>query len=247
MTNIFKSNSRFSALLDETKDFKKEKDKTKQTKNEIKSENKEEEFKYSEKKESRFKPSDHKEIKPYKSEKALEITFKKEKEQLDLDILNMDNFPELISIVKKNDVKEQNISYMDALKKKEEIEDYVGDPDLVNLQPGQVLIKKDPQTGDTIMKYGIGTVFYEEPKRSEKEIILDIVDTLIELHEKRTEEYIELNGYHTWEKMFKYPNWEEREAYLYEEDETSDEDDDDECEDDDQYEYEDEYYDYYDY
>ena len=249
MSNIFKSTSRFSALLDETKDLKKEKDKAKPVKNEIKSE----------KKASRFKPSDEKEIKPYKSEKVLENTVKgdyikneKEKETLDIDIdididiLNTNDFPELISSVKKNDVKEQNISYMDALKKKEENKVVIGDPDLVNLYPGQLLIKKDPQTGNTIMKYGIGTVFYEEPKRSEKDIILDVVDALIELHENRTEEYIELNGYDVWEKMFKYPNWEEREAYLYEEDETSDEED-ETGEDDEYYDEYDEYDEYYDY
>jgi len=246
MTNIFKSNSRFSALLDGTKDFKKEKEK------QTKKENKEEQFIYSEKKESRFKakPGEEKEIKHNKLEKAPEINikneYKKEKERLNIDILSMNNFPELVSSVKKNDNKEQNISYMDALKKKEEVEVFVGDPDLVNLYPGQLLIKKEPQTGNTIMKYGLGTVLYEEPKRSEKEIILDIVDSLVELHEKRTEEYIELNGYDVWEKMFKYPNWEEREAYLYEEDETSDEED-ETGEDDEYYDEYDEYDEYYDY
>jgi hypothetical protein len=247
MTNIFKSTSRFSALLDETKDFKKEK--VKQTKNEIKPENKEEQFKYSEKKGSRFKPSDEKEIKSYKLEKGIEmkgqIEYKKEKERLDIDkdILSINNFPELISTVKKNICKEQDISYINALKKEEEIKDNISDPDLVNLQPGHVLIKKDRKTGNTITKR---TLFYEEPKRSEKEIILDIVDTLIELHEKRTEEYIELNGYDVWEKMFKYPNWEEREAYLYEEDESSDEED-ETGEDDEYYDEYDEYDEYYDY
>jgi hypothetical protein len=236
MTNIFKSNSRFSALLDDKNDFKKEKDK--QRKNEIK----EEQTKYSERKESRFKPSDQKVIQPYKNEFKGEK--EKEKPKLDIDILSMDNFPELISSVKKNDDKEQTITYMDALKKKEEVKDIIDDPDLVNLEPGWLLMKKDPETGNIIMKYGLGTVFYEEPKRTEKEIILDIVDTLVELHEKRTEEYIELNGYDTWEKMFKYPNWEERESYLYEEDETSDEDEEDEDEEDYDYDDYDEYYDY---
>jgi hypothetical protein len=251
MSNIFKSNSRFSALLDDTKDFKKEK--SKQTKNEIKKENKEEQFKYSEKKESRFKSkqSEEKEITHYNLKKTLEIKpqneFKKEKEQLNIDILSMNNFPELISSVKKNVVKEQDVSYMDILKKQEEIKDIIADPDLVNLQPGWIFIKKDRETGNTIMKYGPETIFYEEPKRSEKEIILDIVDSLVELHEKRTEEYIELNGYDVWEKMFKYPNWEEREAYLYEEDDSSEEDEEYYDEYDEYDEYYDEYYHEYDY
>jgi hypothetical protein len=237
MSNIFKSNSRFSALLDDKNDFKKDK----QRKNEIKVE----------RKETRFKSSDEKETKSYKLEIKGQNEFKKEKqkERLDIDILSINNFPELIS-VKKNDNEEQNqtsCTYIDILKKKEEVKDIIDDPDLVNLEPGWLFMKKDPQTRNTIMKYGIGTIFYEKPKRTEKEIILDIVDTLVELHEKRTEEYIELNGYDVWEKMFKYPNWEERETYLYEEDESSDEDEDEDDENDEDYAYYDDYDEYYDY
>jgi hypothetical protein len=84
----------------------------------------------------------------------------------------MNNFPELISSVKKNVDKEQHVSYIDVLKKQEKVDVFLGDPDLVNLQPGWIFIKKDRQTGNTIMKYGPETIFYEEPKRSEKEIIL---------------------------------------------------------------------------
>jgi hypothetical protein len=241
MSNIFKSNSRFSALLDDKNDFKKEKEK--QRKNEIKSERKESRFKRSDEKEANHCKLEIKANNEFKKEKQKE----KEKQQLDIDILSINNFPELISSVKKNDNKQQYISYMDALKKKEEVKDIIDDPDLVNLEPGWLFMKKDPQTRNTIMKYGIGTVFYEEPKRTEKEIILDIVDTLVELHEKKTEEYIELNGYDVWEKMFKYPNWEERESYLYEEDDSSDEDEDEDDENDEDYDYYDDYDEYYDY
>lgn len=250
MSNIFKSNSRFSALLEDKKDFKKEKEK--QIKNEIKPENKEKQLKSSQIKESRFKPYDEKEIEQFRLERAEKVKIQnelkeKEKERLHLENLSISNFPALISQVKKNDNKEEHLSYIDILKKKEEIKDVIGDPDLVNLQPGWVLIKKDPQTGNTITKYGIGTVFYEEPKKSEKELLLDAVDALIELHEKRTEEYIELNGYDIWEKMFKYPNWEEREAYLEEEEDiedSSDENDEDNDNDNDD-DYYDDYYDDY--
>jgi len=98
MSNIFKSNSRFSALLDDKNDFKKEKEK--QRKNEIKSE----------RKESRFKRSDEKEGNHCKLEIKTNNEFKKEKqkekEQLDIDILSLNNFPELITTLKKNDNKE---------------------------------------------------------------------------------------------------------------------------------------------
>lgn len=239
MSHIFKPNSRFSSLLEDNKDFKKQKEKKSNEKdkeqfNSIKS---------SERKESRFKEKEVGINRQNNFEKK-----ENEKKKINLEPLNMDDFPELVSSVKKNDNKEQTITYMDALKKEEEIKNIIDDPDLVNLEPGWLLIKKDRQTGNTIMKYGPGTVFYEEqqPKKTENELLLDAVDTLIELHEQRTNEYIELNGYDVWEKMFKYPNWQEREAYLYEEEEESEDsfDEDDEY-DEDYYEYDDEYDDYY--
>lgn len=260
MSNIFKSNSRFSALLDDTKDVKKDRDKDRdrdrdrESKNKLNKDGLSNSFKssdrFSEKKETRFRPYNEKERQQHKLEKEQQLNAqkefkKKEKEQLVLEALSMDNFPELISVSKKENNEKSHASYMDILKKEEELKAFTGDPDLVDLEPGWLLIKKDTQTGNTIMKYGLGTVFYEEPKKSENELLLDAVDALIELHEKRTEEYIELNGYDVWEKMFKYPNWEEREAYLEEEDETDDssEENDDEYHD----EYYDEYYDdYYD-
>ena len=249
MSNIFKPNSRFSALLEDNKDFKKQKGKKTNEKEQLDA------IKSSERKDSRFKPYDERELgikrqnNFEKKEKEKQKEKDNEKKKINLEPLNMDDFPELISSVKKNDNKEQYVSYMDALKKKEEVKDIIDDHDLMNLEPGWLLIKKDPQTGNTIMKYGPGTVLYEEqePKKTEKELLLDAVDALIELHEQRTDEYIELNGYDVWEKMFKYPNWQEREAYLYEEEEESEDsfDENDEYDEDYYDEYDDEYDDYY--
>jgi len=265
MSNIFKANSRFSALLDDKNDSKKDKGKDKESKNKEKesknkdkeSKNKEKEsknkdndkqdtfnsFKSSEKKDPPFSSyhENESERQRYKLERTREQKdFKKKQEQEKLEqekleqekleqekqeLLNINNFPELISVAKKE--VNNNVSYVNILKKEQEIKESCIDPDLVNLDPGCLLIKKDRETGNIIMKYGIGTVLYEEPTKSEEEIRLDIYNSLVELHEKRTEEYIELNGYDIWEKMFKYPDWEEREAYLYEIDDSSDEDDND--------------------
>lgn len=249
MSNIFKANSRFSALLDDKNDSNKEKEsknKDKESKNKDKDKDKGKEdtfnsFKSSEKKDSKFNNYHENERERYRLEKIGEVKaqrdFKKKQEQEKLEkqqlekekekeeILNISNFPELISVSKKE--VNQHVSYVNILKKEQEIKESHIDPDLVNLDPGCLLIKKDRETGNIIMKYGIGTVLYEEPTKSEEEIRLDIYNSLVELHEKRTEEYIELNGYDIWEKMFKYPNWEEREAYLYEIDDSSDEDEND--------------------
>jgi hypothetical protein len=253
MSNIFKGNSRFSALLDDTKDLKKEKHKDKVCDQVDNKKDQLNSFKSSEKKESRFKKYDEKEKERHRLERERELNTQKEsknkeKDQLNLESLSMDNFPELISVSKKETNKPQCVSYIDVLKKEEEIDKSLIDPDLVNLQPGWLLIKKDRQTGNTIMKYGVKTVFYEEPKNLENEIGLDIYEALVERFEKRKEEFIELNGYDTWEKIFKYPNWQEREAYLYEIEEFEDNSDDDFDDSDNEYiedDNDDEYYDDY--
>ena len=66
----------------------------------------------------------------------------------------MVNFPELISIVKKEDNKiEMNNSYIEKLKKVEEVNTKSNiDDDLVNIKPGWVLIKRDASTGKIIFK-----------------------------------------------------------------------------------------------
>jgi len=245
MSNIFKANSRFSALLDDKNDSKKDKGKESKNKDNDKQDTFNS-FKSSEKKERSFKPYDEKERERHRVERETEFQRQKElekkaKEQLNLESLSINNFPELISVSKRETNKSQHVSYIDVLKKEEEIDNSLIDPDLVNLQSGWLLIKKDIQTGNTIMKYGPGTVLYEEPKTIENEIGLhDIHQAIVDLYEKRTDEFIELNGYDTWEKMFKYPNWQEREAYLDEIEEFEDTSDD---ENDENYENDDDYYD----
>ena len=91
------------------------------------------------------------------------------------------------------------------------------DKDLENLKPGWVLLKRDSVTGITIIKTHPKT-YIEENKveKSEHEIGMDIINALVEVHEKRTNEYIDNYGYDEWERMFKFPDWREREAYLEE-------------------------------
>jgi hypothetical protein len=62
-----------------------------------------------------------------------------------------------------------------------------------------------------------------EKEKTEKEIAIDVLNVLVDIHEKRTREYIEKYGYDEWEGMFKFPDWREREAYLEQmENETND-------------------------
>jgi hypothetical protein len=66
---------------------------------------------------------------------------------------------------------------------------------------------------------------------NENELAEKAINYLINTHTKRTENFIQLNGYDEWEKLFKFPNWEENDAYLekmYELEDASEESDENE-------------------
>jgi hypothetical protein len=80
------------------------------------------------------------------------------------------------------------------------------------IKPGWTTISRDPLTGKAKIQHGIS--IYKKREKTEQEIAYDMLNALCDLHERRTEEYIDLYGYETWEKIFKSPNWEEEEEYL---------------------------------
>ena len=236
--NIFKSNSRFSALVEDKQVFKE--------KETIKVENKGERLnafksdKPFDRRASQFRPYDERERERRRSEREADIKAQKEfeereKERLKQESLSIDNFPVLSYLNKQETNKEKQTNYLDKLKKEEEIKIDNKEPDLVDLKPGWLLLKKEPQTGNTVMKYGPGTTLYEQHTKTDHEKGLDILNALVKLHERRTNEYIDLYGYEIWEKMFMFPDWMEREIYLEYMEELanmSDEDEDDYEEDD---------------
>lgn len=235
MSNIFKQNSRFAALV-EDKDNKKDNKKKEVQFNSFK--NKDRSRPYEDK--EKFKLNKERE---YEEKKRREL---KEKERIRQESLNLDNFPSLS--LKENTENTENtensvnkLSYLDKIKanngEKEKNKYNNIDPDLVNLKPGWVLLKRDPKTNGTIMKTHPSYSLNLEDDISEAEIGRDILKALADLHEKRTQEYINMYGYDTWEKMFKRPHWREEELENMTD---SDEDEDEEYEDDEEYQ-EDEY------
>jgi hypothetical protein len=250
MSNLFKSNSRFAALADDIptkKDNKKpmirdnkedkEKKEVKEVKfNSFKSDNNS--FKtdgYREYRRNRCLSEE--EIQQLRNEykerendrKELE---RKEAERQKHESLKIENFPDLVLNKKEiNTIQDQN--YLEKLKtvhsSKDENIDI--DQDLKKLQPGWILLKKDKETGKTIIKGIVKSV--TTPEMTEQDINIKVIDSLSEIHEKRSQEYIELNGYDVWEKMFKSPGWMEWETEYddndsdYESDYSSEEDDDD--------------------
>ena len=232
MSNIFKSNTRFSALVDNTPQQKNDtkKDKEQKRKPDINVENKEERFNSFKSErhirtESNFRSFNDKGIERYRLEREEEMKVikeleEREKERIKQESLKIENFPQLVDISKKeireNNVEKSKISYIEKLKKDDIVENY-SDPDLENLKPGWVLLKRDPITRQTIYKCHPKTLIEEkEEEKSDQEIMMDILKALSEIHEKRTQEYIENYGYDEWERMFKFPDWREREAWLQE-------------------------------
>lgn len=125
-----------------------------------------------------------------------------------------DEFPTLTVVNKKVHAKKEP-SQLDYSKLKG-----IMDP-VTNKEPsfgeGWVVYKRDPITRNTII--------YPSKSNSNSDNINDTQEKgskrLVELYEKRTNQFIEINGYDTWEKMFKYPGWQEYEAESEEEDDTS--------------------------
>jgi hypothetical protein len=242
MSNIFKQNSRFSFLKDEIVHNNEKKEQEKHIVNKSEKEDSFNSFKSNrplEMRNSIFRPYDEKERNRINKERDTLLREKKElerqeKERIQSQLLTMNkkNFPDLVVNVKKDDVTQrQTISYLDKFKK-EELKDTENiNEDLEKLKPGWVLLKRDSVTGRTIIKSHPENNEMQE-KIEEQKIVYDISNPLAKLYQRRTDEYIEQYGYDEWERMFKFPDWREREAYLEQmENESNDS----------EYEYEDEY------
>lgn len=127
-----------------------------------------------------------------------------------------------IDKIKKNDEQSSNISCTNKNK----------DTDLENLKPGWLLLKRDSNTGKTIIKRHPIDEHKERLNLIEKDKIeakntAEVFKRLTELYEKRTQEYIELYGYDTWEKIFKFPGWREWEEQFDDSDDDYSEDNED--------------------
>lgn len=231
MSIMLKSNSRFSSLIDDIPDKKNKKEN-------ISSENRDNKlnsFKSEKINEtSCFRPYDDKQRERHRQERESQIKSQrefqeKEKDRKKMESLSMKNFPDLLGNIKTQDIINEKLeinSYIEKLMKEEVVVEKNIDQDLVNLKPGWILLKNDKITGTTIRKLHPETEYKKEEEKYEKDIDIEIVNTLVELHERRTNEFIELNGYDAWEKMFKFPNWQEEENYSESDTETEEDYDD---------------------
>lgn len=209
MKNIVNKNSRFAALADEIKETEKNNGKNKnQPSNRdgnIFKRN------YDNRPKRHYENRNIKEQTDRKlREERLEKEREKEREEKIKQSLASESFPELITL--QNTVQEDSsMNYLNKLQnigKEHKTKSHNVDIDLEydNLKPGWALAKKDPITGKIIIKHkpSLDPVPRE---KTQQEIGLDIINSLVELHKKRTDEYINMWGYDTWEKMFRFPNY----------------------------------------
>jgi hypothetical protein len=236
MNNIFKQNSRFGILAEETSTTKEpKKNNNKNNKNKIN----EDRFKIEEDKSENnsFKKSfndrpqqnynngyqrnslTNKESKESIERRAIEEKIRKEeREKIEAEklakALCIDNFPTLGEKDSKNINNINNTNSSSFLAKLNTTIDDKKNNEIKHeeLKPGWTSISRDPLTGRAKIVHGV--TIYKNPEKTEQEIACDVLNALCDLHERRTEEYIDLYGYDTWEKIFKSPNWKEEEEYL---------------------------------
>jgi hypothetical protein len=123
--------------------------------------------------------------------------------------LSEDNFPTLAAVAPSTAAQANYGSFSQCVKtviKTETPELPAVDPDLLNLEPGWLLLKHDRKTHTTIWKSN--DIFNSEPiEKTPDELAWDALDELLALHEKRTNDFIDTWGYEEWERTFRFPNY----------------------------------------
>jgi hypothetical protein len=192
MSNNFKDNSRFSVLIENNTVNKSEG-------------NKHEGNKHEGNKKNRNNKNNN------VQKDRVEDNFLKQKNQIvtykEKEILVDGNFPELV-ITSKIQVTTQEKETIPIISFADKVKTVVKDKTIDNkeyIPPGYIVIEKDKITNKFVKKYG--EVNYIEQEDVDNYSIYDIMQNLIEIYEKRKEEYIDLWGYDEWEKMFRFPNY----------------------------------------
>jgi len=184
MNNLFKTNNRFSALAED----------------------------FSNNLDNRKKDRDYKKLDKNNYNYNNKNLIKDEKKPIIKEPnLSLNNFPALIS--KENLVKSENIknsmNFLEKIKLNSDLDiKEVVDKEYEKLKPGCVLIKKDLNSNKIIHLYKNSNKSCLD-KNMFNDIILNnnIINTLVDLHDKRKNEFIELWGYDDWEKNFQFPNY----------------------------------------
>jgi hypothetical protein len=236
MSNAFKSNSRFAALAEETNinNVFNKKDKNSRNKQRDGNETKNDETKNNEPKKegnrftsegfNSFNSYDSRHRRPvsdFESIKSKELREKKEKNRQDeLKKINekekekalaIENFPDLVTNNKKTENKTPVLQtgFMDKVKIVKDVKPVATiNEKISNIKPGWIEITRDPITKKIITtRNPISGSDYNYDSDNSDDNDINVLNALVALHKKRTKEYIEQWGYDTWEKMFRFPNY----------------------------------------
>ena len=211
MNNLFKNNSRFASLAEEEKDNK---DKNRSKKDDNKSKKEE--------KNSRFNFDDV-------SEKDSNM-FKNDKN----DFINQRQWEDRRNN-RRDDRMEQRSDFgnrkpeVKNVQVKKEPEIILTEEDFPSMMTTSTPSREDKKThimtfaeraaqnctiGETIKFVPSKQIESQyEREYSEKQMAMDVLDALCDLHERETARQIERYGYDAWERMNKFEGWEEEEAY----------------------------------
>lgn len=146
---------------------------------------------------------------------------KEENDRLEAEKLSkalcIDNFPTLGKKENKNTNETTSSSFLAKLKNSIESDKKQNEikvkENIKKPKPGWATISRDLLTGRSKIEYGELPI-NKTPEKTENEMAYDVLCALCDLHERRTQDFIELYGYDTWERTFKSPNWREEEEYL---------------------------------
>jgi hypothetical protein len=192
MSNTFKQNSRFSALIDDNSaPSRNEKPKTREDYSDRPQRNR-----YTDKYSSRdqFDRNGQNQESRIKANAALQLE------------LTDENFPSIMPPTTNKVKHDLNYTELFTSLSNTQPTKVVVDANIETLAPGWVSLKKDPASNKIIWREN-KSKNADPVEKSENELATEALDALVELYDMRDEEYIDTWGYEDWERTFRFPNY----------------------------------------
>jgi len=199
MNNIFKTNSRFASLSEDTK-----KDDNKLNK----ITNKQDIFESNTNKQGIFESNtDYIRRTTLERERKMEEEKNIETEKINKMLSSKEDFPDLLSTNIKQNNTNNKIDYTSLSEKikNKQLEKIPEKNEFKNVKPGWTIIPRDKKAKSKIILNND----LKPPiiKKKENEFAMEVLNALCELHEYETQKYIDKYGYDNWEKKYIDPDW----------------------------------------
>ena len=215
MSKIFKTNTRFDALIADVDINNKSKgsnkmEPEKKMDTQFNSFKRDDKPRYEDRDRDRrnnfYDPKKEAERKLKETQKRKEAEIERQTKEVE-EALSDKNFPDLSSTNKADSMKACKVSsFVDKIKEQMVKNEENNDAEVAELveeyiYPGYVVISRDINTNKSIYKFGehLFPLYYEKDSH--------LVDNIFELYEKRNNKYIELWGEFEYTKVFKFTNY----------------------------------------